>query len=49
MDNLKIRLQLCGDIRQNHVIYDVLEGRFISNIACFILIVGQAAGAMERV
>ena len=39
MDNFKIRLQFCGDIKWNHVIYDVNEGRFVSNTACCILIV----------
>jgi len=39
MDNFRIILQFCGDIRWNHIIYDVNEGRFVSNKACRILIV----------
>jgi len=39
MDNYKIKLQFGGDIKWNHMIYDVNEGRFVSNTACCILIV----------
>lgn len=31
-DKFKIILQSSGDIRWNHIIFDVKEGRFIPNI-----------------
>jgi hypothetical protein len=39
MDNYKIIIQFCGDIRWNHIIYDGPQRKFVSNIACCILIV----------
>jgi hypothetical protein len=33
MDNYKIKLQFGGDIKWNHIIYDVNKGRFVSNKA----------------
>jgi len=29
-NNSKIKMQFCGDIRWNHIICDVNEGRFVS-------------------
>jgi len=42
MGNFKIMLQFFGDLWWNHTIYDVNEGRIVSNTACCILIVRRA-------
>jgi hypothetical protein len=39
MDNYKIKLQFGGDIKWNHIIYNVNKGKFVSNKARYILIV----------
>jgi hypothetical protein len=39
MDIVKITMQFCGDINWNHIIYDVRQGKSVSNTVCCILIV----------
>jgi hypothetical protein len=42
-------MQFCGDIKWNHIIYDVRHGKFVSNKACCILIVIQNKMEIENI